>query len=299
MGTAVTLPRSKRGVNLPEVVGNGTLLCQNGTSESESSCGKKWLFNGRTRPRRDSCFRCRFRAVKELRDKRLRRTIYTGHRSVGWDGRSILLPSAAKIAARRVRSGVWDMLTRCRGGEAPSGRVLGRNRGLGWGKGRCFVRRWSLSWGQERGRERRPDGAETCVETADAGSWSSRRRVLTGVSEDPLPIVRLPERFGFRAGIHREFREQKCLQGPPTDHPSSLPSVRRSLACGEASLSHSPLARRCRPRFVSHSPSRPSAASGSPDRPTFQWMSSRYCRVRKLGAEIILYEGLETEMELY
>ena len=136
------------------------------------------------------------------------------------------------------------------------------------------------------------------VETTDAEVVLSASRV-NWWGGGSAPDRQAPHAIRLRSGIRREFREQKCLQGPPTDHPSSLPSVRRSLACGEASLSHSPLARRCRPRFVSHSPSRPSAASASPDRPTFQWMSSRYCRVRKLGAEIILYEGLETEMELY
>jgi hypothetical protein len=34
------------------------------------------------------------------------------------------------------------------------------------------------------------------VETTDAGSLHSRRRLSTGGSEDPLPMVRLPGHFG-------------------------------------------------------------------------------------------------------
>ena len=40
--------------------------------------------------------------------------------------------------------------------------------------------------------------AEKGVERADAGSWSSRRRVSTSGAADPLPIVRLPERDTLR-----------------------------------------------------------------------------------------------------
>jgi hypothetical protein len=36
-------------------------------------------------------------------------------------------------------------------------------------------------------------GAEKGVATSDAGRFPSRRRVLTTGSEDPLPMVRLPE----------------------------------------------------------------------------------------------------------
>jgi hypothetical protein len=97
---------------------------------------------------------------------------------------------SASMAAERM-----DALTRRLGSKAQSGRVLDRKREQGWGKGRCFGEGRSLSWGQERGRDRRPNGAEACgkgVEMADAGSLHSRRRLSTGGSEDPLPMVRLP-----------------------------------------------------------------------------------------------------------
>jgi hypothetical protein len=42
------------------------------------------------------------------------------------------------------------------------------------------------------------------VETADAGSLPSRRRVSTGGAEDPLPIARLPERDARQHGASRQ-----------------------------------------------------------------------------------------------
>jgi hypothetical protein len=50
------------------------------------------------------------------------------------------------------------------------------------------------------------------VEMADAGSLHSRRRVSTGGAENPLPMVRLPERSPLRnKPLLGEIR--KCLQG--------------------------------------------------------------------------------------
>ena len=54
--------------------------------------------------------------------------------------------------------------------------------------------------------------AEKGVERADAGSLHSRRRVSTAGSEDPLPIVRLPERNPLRNkplfGENRKFLQR-------------------------------------------------------------------------------------------
>jgi hypothetical protein len=49
-------------------------------------------------------------------------------------------------------------------------------------------------------------GAGKGVETADAGSLASRRRVSTAGAADPLPIVRLPERDGYRTPLWRVAR---------------------------------------------------------------------------------------------
>jgi hypothetical protein len=50
----------------------------------------------------------------------------------------------------------------------------------------------------EIGHRRVRKVAQRYVEMGDAGSLHSRRRVLTAGAKDPLPIVRLPKRFGFK-----------------------------------------------------------------------------------------------------
>jgi hypothetical protein len=57
---------------------------------------------------------------------------------------------------------------------------------------------WSGSEEIERSGSRLRKVAERWLETADAGSFHSRRRVSTAGSEDPLPIVRLPARNAYR-----------------------------------------------------------------------------------------------------
>jgi hypothetical protein len=147
-----------------------------------------------------------------IRHKRLRPSSYTGHLSVGWDGRSILLPSAAICCQNSLATGAMGRIGHANSvsrRQGPEWESLRPKSGHSWGKWRCFGEGWSLSWGQERGRDRRRKGRKTRgkgVERADAGSWPSRRRVSTAGAEDPLPIVRLPERDGYRTPLLRVAR---------------------------------------------------------------------------------------------
>ena len=100
-------------------------------------------------------------------------------------------------------------LTRRLGGAGQSGRVFacfGEQQGP---NERISVGLRRLSCLPGRGGDGRPASAKTperCVETWDAGRYSSRRRVSTGGAADPLPIVRLPGRDTPR-NTSRELRD--------------------------------------------------------------------------------------------
>ena len=108
------------------------------------------------------------------------------------------------------------------------------------------------------------------VEMADAGRYSSRRRASTAGSEDPLPIARLPERFRPEPASAESSESRSVSKA----HLLTIRVAYRLFALA------SRVARRVYPKrrwlagagpcFVPHSPSRTSAASDSPDRPTFQ-----------------------------
>ena len=114
----------------------------------------------------------------------------------GHGGRTVLRAIGRAKRCRFSVLGVEDCklrvsAVRCRAGElsAKRGSSVGKNGAFGAEGGRS-------RWGRAEGKslsEMSGKVAERCVETADAGSLHSRRRVSTTVSEDPLLIVRLPE----------------------------------------------------------------------------------------------------------
>jgi hypothetical protein len=55
--------------------------------------------------------------------------------------------------------------------------------------------------------------AEKGVKRSDAGSLPSRRRLSTGGAAVPLPIVRLPERFGPERTSVERFESRSISNG--------------------------------------------------------------------------------------
>jgi hypothetical protein len=108
-----------------------------------------------------------------------------------------------------------------------------------------------LSWRQRRGRETQPKGSKTAeqgVETADAGSLPSRRRVSTTGLAVSLPIVRLPERFGPEPASAESSESKSVSNGL---RPTVRIAFRRFAAASREAtpcmVSHLPQARRCWP----------------------------------------------------
>jgi hypothetical protein len=100
------------------------------------------------------------------------------------------------------------VVTACLGGEPSRRRLSGRKEEAMLEKRSLSERlRTALVGAGERlrslaeGREKLRKCAKKGVETADAGRLSSRRRVSTAGAEDPLRIVRLPERDGYRTPL--------------------------------------------------------------------------------------------------